>query len=301
MLPYILVMKTLHLVIIVVLITIPILMTNNLSYASCPINADWYAEPCYAIPGLHVTKEQMKKDWSAYYLYKGSQWMELKRVEMANATATGTLKAWVCASQSNYDAWWYYYLNGQAQSIAWPTNGPRCDIPPLQQLKVGTKIGDIECSYDHYQLVNRESGMPACVKLSSIPRLLGLGWEHLATYLDNTEPHSPTITKISISEQDMPICKLCEGKSENVTAMIGTNNTVRWTNNTPSPMWFFTLPNDDDMAFSNSAIFPIAGHIGAMKFPAYLYNGQDFEYTFTKPGKFFWQEIVRPQYVQVLQ
>ncbi|MGI0061227.1 MAG: hypothetical protein ACREBA_02105, partial [Nitrosotalea sp.] len=124
---------------------------------------------------------------------------------------------------------------------------------------------------------------------------LGLGWEHLTTYLNNTEPHSPTITMISITEQDLTNCKLCQGKSENVTVMVGTNNTVRWINSTPSPIWFLTLPNADDIAFYNSAIFPLGDRIGAMKFPAYLYGGQDFEYTFTKPGKFFWH--TNPQFM----
>ncbi|MHB8602696.1 MAG: cupredoxin domain-containing protein [Nitrosotalea sp.] len=260
----------------------------------CLLNSDWSGAPCYAIPGLNVTKEQMQKDWSGYYMYKGSQWMETKKIEMINATASGILKAWVCSSPSNYDAWWYYYLNGQAPSIAWSTNGPMCTIPPLQQLKVGAKIGEVGCGYDLYLLVNKKNGMPACVKLASITKLLGLGWEHLATYLDDTVSHSPMATKISITEQDFPSCKLCEGKSENLTVAIGANNTVRWVNTTPSPVWFLTLPNGDDIAFSNSAIFPLS-HIGAMKFPAYLYSGQSFEYTFTKPGKFFWH--TNPQFM----
>lgn len=287
-------MKTLHLLIIIILFSFLTLMATKFS-EGCLLNSDWPHAPCYAIPGLNVTKEQMQKDWSGYYMYKGSQWMEMKKIEMINATASGILKAWVCSSQSNYDAWWYYYLNGHAQSIVWPTNGPMCNIPPLQQLKVGTKIGEVECGYDLYLLVNKESGMPACVKLASITKLLGLGWEHLATYLDDTAPHSPITTKISITEQDFPSCKLCEGKSENLTVAIGENNTVRWVNNAPSPVWFLALPNDDDIAFSNSAIFPLGGHIGTMKFPAYLYSGQSFEYTFTKPGKFFWH--TNPQFM----
>jgi hypothetical protein len=269
-------------------------MTFHSVSASCLPNFDWPQAPCYAMPGLNVTKEQMQKDWTGFYQYKGTQWMEMKRSEMTNATTNRILKAWVCSSQSNYDTWWYYYLNGQAASIAWQANGPMCDIPPLQQLKVGTKTSDIECTYDRYLLVNKKTDMPVCVKLANIPKFLDLGWEHLATYLDDTTLHSPVITKISILEQDLPNCKLCEGKSENLTVTIGINNTVRWINNTPSPIWFIALPNDDDKAFYDSTLSPLVGHTEA-KFPVYLDHGQGFEYTFTKPGKFFWH--TNPQFM----
>ncbi|MGI0046529.1 MAG: hypothetical protein ACREBB_04995 [Nitrosotalea sp.] len=288
-------MKTLHLAIILIVISLLVPFVLNNTVNGCLLNPDWPNAPCYAIPGIHVTKEQMKKDWAGYYQYKGLQWMEMKRAKMANATEAGLLKAWACKSTTNYDVWQYYYLNDQAPSIERPMNGPMCDIPPLQQLKVGTKIGEIGCGYDLYLLVNKESSLPSCVKLTSIPRLLGLGWEHLGTYLNDTEPYSPTITAISITTRDFTDCKFCETKSENVTVVIGTNSTVRWINTTPSPIWFLPHQNNDDMAFYNSAIFPLGGHIGGLKFPAYLYAGQDFEYTFTKPGKFVWN--TNPQFM----
>lgn len=165
---------------------------------------------------------------------------------------------------------------------------PKAYKPPLNQLRSGAKIGEIQCNYEHYLLVNRDSGMPACVKLSTIPRLLGLGWKHLATYLDYKVPHSPLTTRIWVSEKDFPNCKFCQGRSENYTVMIGTNNTVRWINNTPSPLWIRAAPDGGDRAFVDATIFPAAGHMGEMKFPAYMYGGQDFEYTFTKTGKFLW-------------
>ncbi|MGI0062523.1 MAG: hypothetical protein ACREBA_08740, partial [Nitrosotalea sp.] len=81
-------MRTLYysIIVILVLFSFLILMTNHNSYG-CLLNSDWPYAPCYAIPGLHVTKEQMKKDWAGYYLYKEPQWMEMKRTEMVNATA----------------------------------------------------------------------------------------------------------------------------------------------------------------------------------------------------------------------
>lgn len=251
-------------------------------------NSDWTGAPCYAIPGFHPTKEQMRKDWSGYYQYKGAQWMEAKKMEMANYTSSNLLKAWTCANQSNYNVWWYYYLNSQAPQVAWPANGPLCTIPPLQQLRVGENIGQIQCSYDQYLLVNNATGRPACANLSDIPKFLDRGWIHLAAYLNETIAHSPTISDVSITGQDFAPCASCEGKIENLTLVIGINNTVRWSNNTPSSISFSTPPNSDDEAFSNSARFPTAGHIGAMRFPAYLYSGQSFEYTFTKPGSFMW-------------
>ncbi|MDE1843553.1 MAG: hypothetical protein KGH95_07895, partial [Thaumarchaeota archaeon] len=92
-------MKTLHLGIIVISISILVPLTLNHVANGCLLNSDWLHAPCYAIPGLNVTKEQMQKDWSGYYQYKGSQWMEMKKIEIANATASGILKAWVCSSQ----------------------------------------------------------------------------------------------------------------------------------------------------------------------------------------------------------
>lgn len=283
-------MKTLHLAILAVtgLFLVLTVAFHTVNAFCGELNSDWIKAPCYAIPGLNVTKEQMKNDWAGYYQYKGAQWMEAKKIEMANYTSNNLLKTWTCVNQSNYDVWWYYYLNDQAPSIAWPENGPMCNIPPLQQLKVGKNIGEIDCGYDQYLLVNNKTGMPACINLSSIPKILERGWSHLATYLDKTTFHSPLISTVSITEQDLPSCQSCEGKSENLTVTIGTNNTVRWVNNTPYSISFFTLPDNADIAFSNSATFPTGGHIGAMRFPAYLYSGQSFEYTFTKAGKFMW-------------
>lgn len=283
-------MKTLHLTILAVIgLFLVFAVTFHTVNAFCGgLNPDWPKAPCYALPGLHVTKEQMKSDWAGYYQYKGAQWMEMKQIEMVHYTSNNLLKAWTCVNQSNYDVWWYYYLNDQAPSIVSSANGPRCNIPPLQQLKVGETIGEVECGYDQYLLVNNETGKPACVNLSSISKILERGWSHLATYLDKTTQHSTLISTVSITEQDLPSCQSCEGKSENLTVTIGTNNTVRWVNNTPFPISFFTPPDNADIAFSNSARFPTSGHIGAMRFPAYLYSGQSFEYTFSKPGKFIW-------------
>lgn len=279
-------MKTLHLAIILIVISLFVPLMLNNAANGCQLNPDWPGTPCYAIPGLNVTKEQMQKDWSGYYMYKGSQWMEMKRTEMINATTSGILKAWVCSNTSNYDAWQYYYLNGQAPPIAWPANGPMCAIPPLQQLKVGTKIGEVECSYNLYLFVNKEDGMPACIKAASIARLQNFGWLPLATYLDRSVAHSPNMAQIYLSEQEFA-CNLCTTKVENFTVIIGQNNTVKWMNNSTHPVWVRAIFYDDK-AFFDSTNFPAGGRVGTIKFPSYMYPGQDFEYTFTTVGKFAW-------------
>src|SRR5579885_269760 len=173
-------MKILHLSIILISISllIPLLLNNTAN--GCLFNSDWPHAPCYAIPGINATKEQMQKDWSGYLQYKGNQWMELKKNEMSNATATGTLKNWVCNSESNYDVWWYYYLNNQAPSFIIPTNGPFCDehhmLSPLKQFKSGIALKNIACAPNLQLVIKANSRSPECVKPSDVFKLVERGW-----------------------------------------------------------------------------------------------------------------------------
>lgn len=176
-------MKTLPLVIVVILFTFLILMTNHPSYAPCLANPDWYYSPCYAIPGFHVTKEQMQKDWSEYYQYKGSQWMAMKRAEMNSAITNGTLKEWAQGSLSNYDVWFYYYLNDKAPTYpgSFIINQ---DQSPLKQFKSGIAAKDVKCENNLQLIIKAEVGYPVCVKPSTATKLVERGWGKYQTGVD---------------------------------------------------------------------------------------------------------------------
>lgn len=78
-------------------------------------------------------------------------------------------------------------------------------LPPLKQLQLETPISHIECADYTYLLVIKRENMshPACVSMSSIPRLVHEGWVELRTYLDpDVPPIMPLInsqTKVDTS------------------------------------------------------------------------------------------------------
>jgi hypothetical protein len=47
-----------------------------------------------------------------YYEYKGSQWMEMKKIEMEQALYAGNLEYWKRANSANYNVWYYNTLFG---------------------------------------------------------------------------------------------------------------------------------------------------------------------------------------------
>jgi hypothetical protein len=84
--------------------------------ASCTVNTDWPDAPCMdVIEGDHYPQDQVDR-WAAYYDYKGTQFMESKKIQMDNAIKEDRLIGWVNESIQNSNVWQYYYFSGQAPS-----------------------------------------------------------------------------------------------------------------------------------------------------------------------------------------
>lgn len=161
-------------------------------------------------------------------------------------------------------------------------------MPPLKQNATGTKISDIGCQADHYLLVGSD-GEPACVIIGHIQQFLSLGWEYLATYLDRSVSHSPSVTPIVLSDQDFAHgCRICTATQKNVTVSIGQNNTIKWIDDSSSVLWIIADKiGDNDTSFYHATFTP-SGYDDTI-FPNFIHPGKTFEFTFIQPGKFGWQ------------
>jgi hypothetical protein len=92
----------------------------SISLAECGIDHDWPERPCY--DSGTPTEDELRKEWSRYYDYKGKEWMESKKAEMDRAIGNGVLKEWILTQSepdnyANYNVYYYYHLNGQAPSV----------------------------------------------------------------------------------------------------------------------------------------------------------------------------------------
>jgi len=108
-------MKTRFLVSIVVSASIMfIVFHNSPAFASCAPNTDWPDAPCMdLIVDGRYPQDQVDR-WTAYYDYKGAQFMESKKIQMDNAIKENQLLNWVEESIQNYNVWQYYHFSGQA-------------------------------------------------------------------------------------------------------------------------------------------------------------------------------------------
>lgn len=84
--------------------------------ALCAVNTDWPDAPCMdVIEGGRYPQEQVDR-WTAYYDYKGVQFMESKKIQLDNAIKEDRLIGWVNESIQNSNVWQYYHFSGQAPS-----------------------------------------------------------------------------------------------------------------------------------------------------------------------------------------
>ena len=99
----------------IILLVFPVFLSS--SFASCVVNEDWYGAPCLdtIANGKYDQKEVNK--WRDYYQYKGTQWMEQKRVEMKQAISDDSLKEWISQSTQNRNVYSYYFFSGRAPDI----------------------------------------------------------------------------------------------------------------------------------------------------------------------------------------
>ena len=114
------------------------------AYGDCIQDEDWPDKPCLDTPPY--SDDYMKQIWQQYFDFKGKDWMEMKKAEMYQTIANGTLTEWVETRSSpnnfaNYNVWYYYYLNGQAPNA----NGPQPTQEQLQECReLGIGVG--KCS-----------------------------------------------------------------------------------------------------------------------------------------------------------
>lgn len=86
-------------------------MFSNDVFAACLMNEDWPDAPCFDT--LPVNREEYRMAWAPYYDFKGSDWMEQKRVEMFDAKDDGKLAEWMDKSRQNYNVFYYYHSRGE--------------------------------------------------------------------------------------------------------------------------------------------------------------------------------------------
>lgn len=104
-------MKT-RLLIIFALVVSPFVFSQG--FGMCLVNEDWPDAPCMdEIVNNHLPQHQVDK-WAEYYEYRGTKFMESKKIEMSNAIESDQLPEWVDASIQNENVWRYYYFSGQA-------------------------------------------------------------------------------------------------------------------------------------------------------------------------------------------
>ena len=106
-------MKTRFFIIgILTIISISVFFTSDNAYAWCDQNPDWPERPCYAFPGaVSISSEERWERWSAYYDYKGGEWMEIKRIELLKAIENDSVEKWMSEGKAsaNVNVFEYYF------------------------------------------------------------------------------------------------------------------------------------------------------------------------------------------------
>jgi hypothetical protein len=97
--------------VIILTIGMATLSAHNDAFGWCDQNDDWLDAPCYA-PYQIPSESQERKDWEKYYSYKGSEWMDSKKLELIHAIQTDTLDEWIDESDdhSHENVYVYYSI-----------------------------------------------------------------------------------------------------------------------------------------------------------------------------------------------
>lgn len=82
-------------------------------FSQCIYNYDWPDAPCFDMGP--VTHLEFYKAWAPYYDYKGSEWMETKKVEMNQALEGKIIEEWVNEIE-NYNVYRYYLSRNEITS-----------------------------------------------------------------------------------------------------------------------------------------------------------------------------------------
>lgn len=185
-------MKTLTLVLIIISASLVfIAFQSSPAFASCIVNTDWPDAPCMdLIVSGRYSQDQVDR-WAQYYDYKGTQFMESKKIQMNKAISEDRLMEWIDESIQNSNVWQYYYFSGQA-SNPYPQNfgfdpinhnpavnhsiiTPRDMMPPIKQLHSAISPDEVVCK-SGLVLVQKHNGLPACVTSETREKLIQRSW-----------------------------------------------------------------------------------------------------------------------------
>ncbi|MCE9652423.1 MAG: hypothetical protein K8Q89_05120 [Nitrosarchaeum sp.] len=156
----------------------PYLVSN--SFAICVINEGWSDAPCYTKRGEDPSLNQMKRWWSQYYEFKGTEWMESKKLELMQAIQNGNLIEWKKEDpdSSHHNVYMYYFLMGIIPNedglFAEEYYGVRL-LSPQQQSDSGISFREIHCGID-LVLLQKYDGSPSCVTEQTKQKLIERGW-----------------------------------------------------------------------------------------------------------------------------
>lgn len=82
-------------------------------FSQCLYNDDWPDAPCFDMgPASH---QKFHDAWAPYYEYKGTEWMESKKIELNQALDNGIIEEWV-EEIENYNVYRYYLSQNEIQS-----------------------------------------------------------------------------------------------------------------------------------------------------------------------------------------
>lgn len=196
---------------------------------SCERDNDWPKTPCYDSPPYPDLQKKIS-DFSGYYEYKGSNWMEMKKIEMNEVIKSGTLKKWIEGgtienefgpSNPNKNVWHYYYLNGEAPYYQ-GANKDLQPVSPLQQVKSGKPLANILCKPGLELIFRNNNGLPVCIKPSSFSHLIKIGFTNPPAIIpDNTK-----IVQISCETSPLTIDELVKKSKYVLVGKISGINTI---------------------------------------------------------------------------
>ncbi|MDH2908313.1 MAG: hypothetical protein PXX83_09500 [Candidatus Nitrosotalea sp.] len=135
--------------------------------------------------------------WIDGTLYPGQT---LSPVQSWTPLVAGTyeVQTFVWKSIGNPDKWWPTESATITAVSTGEANALETPLLPLQQFKLGVESYAVQCTPDLKLLVRSENDFPACVKSSSITRLLAQGWklpENTSFQNIQTQFQSKIITK----------------------------------------------------------------------------------------------------------
>ncbi|MBS3925601.1 MAG: hypothetical protein KGZ34_02755 [Nitrosarchaeum sp.] len=187
-----------YFIIFIVLIglTITPIVIDEIS-ALCLIDSDWPDAPCYGRQSDNPEIDQIKKDWEGYYQYKGEKWMNEQKAILMDFVNNGNLLSYLdhkseFYTDSNYNVWKYYYLQGQVPQ----TNGKylgEFDYPYQQYYEKFFEHSYLvtQCNEGLTLVIKNTKQTPACVKESTGNNLVLRGWGDFAKTANviNAESH----------------------------------------------------------------------------------------------------------------